>query len=29
MIYFYLKDGYCLLSLNDAQNLLKKLEELF
>jgi len=29
MIYFYLKDGYCLLSLNDAENLLKKLEELF
>lgn len=29
MIYFYLKDGYCLLSLTEAENLLKKLEELF
>ncbi len=29
MIYFYLEDGYCLLSLSDAENLLKKLEELF
>lgn len=29
MIYFYMKDGYCLLSLTEAENLLKKLEELF
>ncbi len=29
MIYFYLNDGYCLLSLMEAENLLKKLEELF
>ena len=29
MIYFYLNDGYCLLSLIEAENLLKKLEELF
>jgi len=29
MVYFYLKDGYCLLSLNDAENLLKKMRELF
>jgi hypothetical protein len=29
MIYFYLKDGYCLLILNDVESLLNKLEELF
>lgn len=29
MIYFYLKDGYCLLSISNAEKMLAKLEELF
>lgn len=29
MIYFYLKDGYCLLSISDAEKILSKLEQLF
>jgi hypothetical protein len=29
LIYFYIDDGYCLITLNDAEKILSKLEQLF